>query len=109
MEIVGRSQILSLLGKLGKFSPCMYMYTLCLSTSQKMILNFAFLFFSFSFSFSFSFFFFLGGGVRVELFFDSCEEMKSWIQEKDAILSDGDVGRDLETVRALQRRHQVSQ
>ena len=50
-----------------------------------------------------------GGGVRVELFFDSCEEMKSWIQEKDAILSDGDVGRDLETVRALQRRHQVSQ
>ena len=104
MEIVGRSQILSLLGKLGKFSPCMYMYTLCLSTSQKMILNFAFLFFSFSFSF-----FFFGGGVRVELFFDSCEEMKSWIQEKDAILSDGDVGRDLETVRALQRRHQVSQ
>ena len=104
MEIVGRSQILSLLGKLGKFSPCMYMYTLCLFTSQKIILNFAFLFFSFSFSF-----FFLGGGVRVELFFDSCEEMKSWIQEKDAILSDGDVGRDLETVRALQRRHQVSQ
>ena len=84
----------------------MYMYTLCLSTSQKMILNFAFLFFSFSFSF---FSFFWGGGVRVELFFDSCEEMKSWIQEKDAILSDGDVGRDLETVRALQRRHQVSQ
>ena len=105
MEIVGRSQILSLLGKLGKFSPCMYMYTLCLSTSQKMILNFAFL----VFSFSFLFFFFGGGGVRVELFFDSCEEMKSWIQEKDAILSDGDVGRDLETVRALQRRHQVSQ
>ena len=94
MEIVGRSQILSLLGKLGKFSPCMYLYTLCLSTS--LILNFAFLFF-------------WGGGVRVELFFDSCEEMKSWIQEKDAILSDGDVGRDLETVRALQRRHQVSQ
>ena len=105
MEIVGRSQISSLLGKLAKFSPCMYMYTLCLSTSQKMILNFAFLFFSFSFSF----FFLGGGGVRVELFFDSCEEMKSWIQEKDAILSDGDVGRDLETVRALQRRHQVSQ
>ena len=94
---------MSLLGKLGKFSPCMYLYTLCLSTS--LILNFAFLFFSFSFSF----FFFWGGGVRVELFFDSCEEMKSWIQEKDAILSDGDVGRDLETVRALQRRHQVSQ
>ena len=65
----------------------------------------SFLFFSFSFSFCF----WGGGGVRVELFFDSCEEMKSWIQEKDAILSDGDVGRDLETVRALQRRHQVSQ
>ena len=44
---------------------------------------------------------------RVELFFDSCEEMKAWIQEKDAVLSDEDLGRDLETVRALQRRHQV--
>ena len=65
--------------------------------------------FLFLFLYLFFFFFFLGGGVRVELFFDSCEEMKSWIQEKDAILSDGDVGRDLETVRALQRRHQVSQ
>lgn len=47
--------------------------------------------------------------ARVELFFDSCEEMKAWIQEKDAVLSDGDVGRDLETVRALQRRHQVTE
>ena len=47
--------------------------------------------------------------VRVELFFDSCEEMKAWIQEKDAVLSDGDLGRDLETVRALQRRHQVQE
>lgn len=45
---------------------------------------------------------------RVELFFDSCDEMKAWIQEKDAVLSVGDVGRDLETVRALQRRHQVT-
>ncbi|KAK2560477.1 Spectrin beta chain [Acropora cervicornis] len=42
----------------------------------------------------------------VELFFDSCDEMKAWIQEKDAVLSVGDMGRDLETVRALQRRHQ---
>lgn len=47
--------------------------------------------------------------ARVELFFDSCEEMKAWIQEKDAVLSDGDLGRDLETVRALQRRHQVEE
>ena len=47
--------------------------------------------------------------ARVELFFDSCEEMKAWIQEKDAVLSDGDLGRDLETVRALQRRHQVQE
>ena len=44
----------------------------------------------------------------MELFFDSCNEMKSWMQEKDAVLSDGDMGRDLETVRALQRRHQVN-
>lgn len=47
--------------------------------------------------------------ARVELFFDSCEEMKAWIQEKDAVLSNGDLGRDLETVRALQRRHQVQE
>lgn len=47
--------------------------------------------------------------ARVELFFDSCEEMKAWIQEKDAVLSAGDLGRDLETVRALQRRHQVNE
>ena len=45
--------------------------------------------------------------ASVELFFDSCDEMKSWMQEKDAVLSVGDMGRDLETVRALQRRHQV--
>ena len=44
----------------------------------------------------------------MELFFDSCDEMKSWMQEKDAVLSDGGMGRDLETVRALQRRHQVN-
>ena len=31
------------------------------------------------------------------------------MKEKDNILSNEDVGRDLETVRALQRRHQVSQ
>ncbi|XP_068689103.1 spectrin beta chain-like isoform X1 [Montipora foliosa] len=42
----------------------------------------------------------------VELFFDSCGEMNAWMQEKDAVLSDEDLGRDLETVRALQRRHQ---
>ena len=47
--------------------------------------------------------------ARVEFFFDSCEEMKAWIQEKDAVLSNGDLGRDLETVRALQRRHQVQE
>ena len=44
----------------------------------------------------------------VELFFDSCGEMNAWMQEKDAVLSDEDLGRDLETVRALQRRHQVT-
>ena len=33
--------------------------------------------------------------------------MKSWMKEKDNVLSNEDVGRDMETVRVLQRRHQV--
>ena len=42
----------------------------------------------------------------VELFFHTCDEMKLWINEKDNVLTNDDVGKDLETVRALQRRHQ---
>lgn len=42
----------------------------------------------------------------VELFFHTCDEMKLWINDKDKALANDDVGRDLETVRALQRRHQ---
>ncbi len=43
----------------------------------------------------------------VELFYNSCQEMDAWIHEKEGLLCDRDVGRDIETVRALQRRHQV--
>ena len=42
----------------------------------------------------------------VELFFHTCDEMKLWINDKDSAVTNDDVGRDLETVRALQRRHQ---
>ncbi|EDO49575.1 predicted protein [Nematostella vectensis] len=42
----------------------------------------------------------------VELFLDVCEEMRSWIQEKDAALCKEELGKDIETVRAQLRRHQ---
>ena len=40
-------------------------------------------------------------------FQDLCDETHSWINEKDQALSTEDCGRDLSTVQALQRRHQV--
>ena len=36
-----------------------------------------------------------------------CDETHSWINEKDQALSSEDCGRDLSSVQALQRRHQV--
>lgn len=36
-----------------------------------------------------------------------CDETHSWINEKDQALSTEDCGRDLSSVQALQRRHQV--
>ena len=36
-----------------------------------------------------------------------CDETHSWINEKDQALSTEDFGRDLASVQALQRRHQV--
>ena len=41
-------------------------------------------------------------------FHDLCDETQSWINEKDQTLSTEDCGRDLSSVQALQRRHQVS-
>ena len=40
-------------------------------------------------------------------FHQSCDETQAWINEKDQVLSNDDVGRDLAGVHKLQRRHQV--
>lgn len=41
------------------------------------------------------------------LFSDSCDELLSWIKEKESILSGNIHDLDLEAVRKLQRKHQV--
>ena len=38
-----------------------------------------------------------------------CDETKGWLNEKDQALSTDDCGKDLASVQALQRRHQVIQ
>ena len=43
----------------------------------------------------------------VQDFHQMCDETRSWIGEKDQALSTDDCGRDLASVQALQRRHQV--
>ena len=43
----------------------------------------------------------------VQDFHQMCDETRSWIGEKDQALSTDDCGRDLTSVQALQRRHQV--
>ena len=42
----------------------------------------------------------------VELFHRTCDEAKEWMEEKITKLDTEDLGRDLQTVQALQRRHQ---
>ena len=41
------------------------------------------------------------------MFLNSCAEAKSWISEKMSHLSDTHVGNNQQTIRALQRKHQV--
>lgn len=41
----------------------------------------------------------------MELFERTCEEAKEWTQEKSRQLEADELGTDLHTVRALQRRH----
>jgi hypothetical protein len=38
--------------------------------------------------------------------FSDADETIAWIQEKDAVLSSDDYGRDLASVQALQRKHE---
>ena len=36
-----------------------------------------------------------------------CGELKDWISEKQSVLGNEDLGKDLRSVQALQRKHQV--
>ena len=36
-----------------------------------------------------------------------CGELKDWINEKQSVLGNEDLGKDLRSVQALQRKHQV--
>ena len=37
-----------------------------------------------------------------------CGELKDWISEKQSVLGNEDLGKDLRSVQALQRKHQVT-
>ena len=37
-----------------------------------------------------------------------CGELKDWINEKQSVLGNEDLGKDLRSVQALQRKHQVT-
>ena len=37
-----------------------------------------------------------------------CDELRDWIKEKQGQVNNNDLGKDLKSVQALQRRHQVS-
>ena len=45
--------------------------------------------------------------LRAKLFNDSCNELVSWMKEKENTLSGSVHDLDVETVRKLQRKHQV--
>ncbi len=44
----------------------------------------------------------------IELFQNMCGELKDWIKEKQSVLGNEDLGKDLRSVQALQRKHQVN-
>ena len=43
----------------------------------------------------------------IELFQDMCGELRDWMNEKRSVLASDDLGKDMRTVQALQRKHQV--
>ena len=47
----------------------------------------------------------LEGASSIELFQNTCGELKDWMREKCSELDTDDLGRDLASVRALQRKH----
>jgi len=48
----------------------------------------------------------LGSAHEVQRFHRDVDETKDWIQEKDEALNDDDLGKDLRSVQALQRKHE---
>lgn len=48
----------------------------------------------------------LGSAHEVQRFHRDVDETKDWIQEKDEALNNEDLGRDLRSVQALQRKHE---
>jgi len=48
----------------------------------------------------------LGSAHQVQRFFRDAEDTAEWIEEKNCILDQTDVGNDLQTVQALQRKHE---
>ncbi|XP_075227894.1 alpha spectrin isoform X2 [Lycorma delicatula] len=48
----------------------------------------------------------LGSAHEVQRFHRDVDETKDWIQEKDEALNNDDLGKDLRTVQALQRKHE---
>lgn len=49
----------------------------------------------------------LFGAHEIQRFNRDADETIAWINEKDAILSSDDVGHDLASVQALQRKHEA--
>ncbi|XP_076441755.1 spectrin beta chain, non-erythrocytic 5-like [Babylonia areolata] len=47
----------------------------------------------------------LEGASSIELFKSTCDELQEWIKEKNNNLATDDVGKDLKTTQALQRKH----
>ena len=43
----------------------------------------------------------------IELFQNMCGELRDWMSEKQSVLTNDDLGKDMRTVQALQRKHQV--
>ena len=48
----------------------------------------------------------LGSAHEVQRFHRDVDETKDWIHEKDEALNNDDLGRDLRSVQALQRKHE---
>ena len=46
---------------------------------------------------------------RIQIFQDMCSELKGWIQEKDALLENAPVGKDMDSIMELSRKQEQVQ